>query len=197
VIWIPEDVWNDLLGAFAAAPSGVERVAYLDGVVINEAKPAGVVTTLVIPKAELQPGRYVISADAMSSAARHMRPNRLRRLVQVHTHGSDFTLHSCIDDRDAYSQHNGAASLVLPAHATSWPMPAEGTLHIRRDDGWRPLRGDDIRDVLRVVPSVIDQSDHHPEGAGPCPEPDSVKSRRTGIQAPRAALPRLWRRRDR
>jgi hypothetical protein len=153
VILIPETVWSTLLDEFARAAPNVERVAFLDGVV---AADIGVVTTVTIPDADLDPGSYDVSVDAMSEAGQHLRRHHLARLAQVHTHGGTSVRHSEKDDRRAYSQRIGAVSIVIPRHALDRPSALECGVHVRTTDGWRPLRHDQAASLIRLVPSALD-----------------------------------------
>jgi hypothetical protein len=155
---IPEGVWGELLDAFALAPRGHERIAYLDGLRLHDADGAlhGVVTTVTIPDATTSAGRYKVSAAAMDRAGAHFERYGLVRLAQVHTHGNHHVRHSRTDDQQAYSQRDGALSLVLPHHATRRPTPLHAGVHLRSPDGWVRVHGDDIHQVLRLVPSLID-----------------------------------------
>ncbi|MGW1271849.1 hypothetical protein [Streptomyces sp. NPDC002491] len=155
---IPEGVWGELLDAFALAPSGHERVAYLDGLRFHDAggEPHGVATTVTMPDATTSAGRYTVTAAAMDRAGAHFQRLGMVRLAQVHTHGNHQVGHSLTDDQRAYSQMDGALSLVLPHHAAGRPSPLHVGVHLRGPEGWVRVHGDDIHRVLRLVPSLID-----------------------------------------
>lgn len=155
---IPEAVWAELLDAFALAPPGHERVAYLDGIrfLDGDGVVHGVATTVTVPEAATSPGRYRVTAAAMDQAGAHFEPFALVRLAQVHTHGNHHVGHSRVDDQQAYSQMDGALSLVLAHHAVSRPAPGDGGVHLRGPGGWSRVHGDEIHQVLRLVPSLID-----------------------------------------
>jgi hypothetical protein len=155
---IPEPVWNALLRAFAVAPAGHERVAYLDGVRYRDRTGAvhGVATTVTVPDAVTSPGNFTVSALAMAQAGEHFEDLGLVRLAQVHTHGDRWVGHSTVDDRRAYSQRDGALSLVLPHHAAGRPAPWQAGVYIREPAGWRRVTGEEIDDVVRLVPGLID-----------------------------------------
>ncbi|HXA42241.1 MAG TPA: hypothetical protein VNV65_04910 [Candidatus Solibacter sp.] len=152
MITIPDCLWAAMLDALAASPPGVERVAYLDGV---GSLGDGVVTTVTIPDADLHPGWYDVSAEAISEAGRHLREHGLTRLVQVHTHGGAGRVHSGRDDEMAYSRRPGALSVVLPHHASRRPAPLEGTVHLRREAEWSVLDVDVAAEHLRIVPAHL------------------------------------------
>jgi len=135
-----------MLDAFSSTPKGFERVAYLDGVRWKDQSGSehGVVTTLVIPDAQLSPGNYRVVSEGIRRASEHLFDHGLVRLAQIHTHGNDWIGHSRTDDERAYSQRNGAVSIVLPFHATHRPSPLEGGVHVRTDGGW-----------IRIEPAVV------------------------------------------
>lgn len=157
MLTIPENVWLTMLDAFTTFPPGHERVAYLDGV--RHRGPKGhhaIATTVTVPDAVTTPGNFSVSAKAMERAGEHFAALGLVRLMQVHTHGNDHIDHSPVDDTRAYSQRDGALSVVLPHHGAGYPWPWQAGVHIREPAGWRRLHGDEINDVLRVIPAVID-----------------------------------------
>ena len=147
-----------MLDELAREATEVERVAYLDGVLYASegVKEIGVVTTLTIPDAYLSPGRFEVCAEAMSQAGKHLRADRLVRLVQVHTHPGEWVGHSRWDDAHAFSQLPGALSVVLPCHAHSRPGLEEAGVHLRTERGWLQLTEDEIDRYLRVIPAFRD-----------------------------------------
>ncbi len=158
MLTIPEPVWDTLLTAFAAAPPGHERVAYLDGIRFRgpDGIMHGIATTVTVPDAVTTPYNFQVSPDAMAQAGEHFTPLGLVRLAQVHTHGNACTRHSETDDQRAYSQRDGALSLVLPHHATGAPRPAQAGVHVREPVGWRRAHPDDAALLVRLVPGLID-----------------------------------------
>lgn len=158
MISIPDSQWDVLLDAFAQAPRGHERIAYLDGIRWTESKGRqhGVVTTVTVPDAVLTRGNYSVTADAMRNAGEHLFALGLVRLAQVHTHGTYWTDHSSTDDRRAYSRRDGAISIVLPHHARHRPNPEEGGVHLLDSGVWRRLGDDEVENVLRIIPTRID-----------------------------------------
>lgn len=153
MIVVPGLLWERMLAELPRGRPAVERVAYLDGVPMET---GGVVTTLTVPNATLEPRRYSVSAEAMSEAGQHLRAQGLRRLAQVHTHGGRWLGHSREDDRRAYSQQDGAASIVLPHHGKHLLTVADAGVHLREPDGWRRLKPHEVPDYLRVVPGFLD-----------------------------------------
>jgi len=153
MIILPDAMWERLLDELARHVEGVELVAYLDGV---RRDGVGVVTTVVLPDAELAPGYFTVPAEAMSQAGQHFRAHRLSRLIQVHTHGGAGCGHSWRDDEMAYSQTPGSLSLVLPFHTRRRPSPYDGLLHVRGAAGWRALTDDEARQTLRLIPAQLD-----------------------------------------
>jgi hypothetical protein len=185
VLTIPENVWLTMLDAFATFPPGHERVAYLDGIrQRGRYGHSAVTTTVTVPDAVTSRGHFSVSAAAMERAGNHFDALGLVRLAQVHTHGDDRTDHSSIDDRCAYSQRDGALSIVLPHHGAGYPWPWQAGVHVREPAGWRRLRGDEINKVLRLVPAIIDHR-REPWSAYPTATPEtsmatSHPSRRPG-----------------
>lgn len=164
VLSIPEPVWSLLLDAFASAPAGHERVAYLDGVRFrsDNGDLRAVATTVTVPDAVTSPGNYRVTAAAMERAGAHFDSLSLVRLAQVHTHGNRNVTHSWVDDQHAYSQMDGALSLVLPRHAAHRPSPRDAGVHVREAAGWRRVSQPEISQVLRLVPSLIDLRSGNP-----------------------------------
>lgn len=158
MISIPEALWDELLDRFAQAPRGVEKVAYLDGVRWTDSSghQHGVVATVIIPNALLTVGNYRVPAEAIAEAGRHMIEFGLVRLLQVHTHGNDWTDHSSVDDHLAYTRRDGGLSIVLPFHARRRPRPEEGGVHIRERGQWHRLRDSEVGGTVRLVPSIRD-----------------------------------------
>jgi hypothetical protein len=186
VLSIPEPVWNTLLHAFTTSPAGHERVAYLDGVRYRDRTGAvhGVATTVTMPDAVTSPGNYTVSATAMAQAGEHFEILGLVRLAQVHTHGNHWVGHSRADDGRAYSQLDGALSLVLPHHAAGQPAPWQAGVHLREPTGWRRVTGDEVNDVVRLVPGLIDHRSTSwsafPTGTKATSAGDSNRSDRSG-----------------
>jgi hypothetical protein len=158
VLTIPDSVWQTLLNAFATAPPGHERIAYLDGVRYRDrdGRVQGIATTVTVPAATTSPGNFTVSADAMAQAGEHFEVLGVVRLAQVHTHGNDYVDHSWVDDQRAYSQRDGALSLVLPYHAVGRPTLWQAGIHLREPTGWRRITGPDIDEVVRLLPTIID-----------------------------------------
>lgn len=158
---IPEALWQSVLDLFAEHESGVERVVYLDGFLLDETGYPGVspddqvhvAVTVVVPDAVLRPGNYVVSAEAVSVAGRHLLTGRMIRLAQVHSHGDDWVEHSAVDDDRAYSQRPGAISIVVPFHGTTRPPVTECGVHLRTETRWRRV---DPASVITIIPSVLD-----------------------------------------
>jgi len=157
MITIPETLWNRMLDEFQQERREVEQVAYLDGIVFEDAeKTVGVATTLTIPDAALEPGRFQVSAGAMSQAGKHFRSCGMQRLAQVHTHPTDWVGHSGWDDQWAYSQAIGALSIVLPHLARTRLNLAHAGVHLRTREGWRQLSEAEKSRRLRIVPGYLD-----------------------------------------
>jgi hypothetical protein len=158
VLTIPDTVWGALLDAFATAPRGHERIAYLDGVRYRDQTGAvqGIATTVTVPDAVTSPDNFTVSTTAMDQAGDHFDVLDLVRLAQVHTHGNNWVNHSWVDDQRAYSQRDGALSLVLPYHAAGRPTLWQAGIHVRELTGWRRVTSEEITTLIRLLPGVID-----------------------------------------
>jgi hypothetical protein len=146
-------IWETLLDEFRWPRSAVERVAYIDGIASGELKIA---TTLALPNAEMHPTYFTVSGDAMSEAGQHFRRFGMERLAQVHTHPGRDVRHSPFDDENAYSQLNGAVSLVLPQHARLRPELSDCGVHVRDDRGWRRMSARETEQMIRILPGCLD-----------------------------------------
>jgi hypothetical protein len=153
MIVLSELIWQALLDEFRWPRCAVERVAYIDGIVCGDIKLA---TTLTLPYAEMHPTYFAVSGEAMSEAGQHFRRFGMERLAQIHTHPGRDVRHSPFDDENAYSQIDGALSIVLPHHARRRPELSECGVHIRDDRGWRRLSVRDIEGAIRVLPGCLD-----------------------------------------
>ncbi len=153
MITIPDTIWTTMLAEFAKEKRQVEQVCYFDGMLLEH---SGVVTTMTIPRAKLEVGRFQVAPDAMSEAGKHLRALRFRRLAQVHTHPTEWTGHSPWDNEWAYSQLPGAISIVLPHFARRQPGLEQAGVHLRLDAGWRQLSPQEVPLQLRLIPGVLD-----------------------------------------
>ncbi len=153
MITIPDTIWSNMLAELAKEKRRVEQVCYFDGVVLEE---GGVVTTMTIPRAKLEAGRFHVAPDAMSEAGKHLRALRFRRLAQVHTHPTEWTGHSPWDNEWAYSQLPGAISIVLPHFARRQPRLEQAGVHLRLDAGWRQLSPQEVSQHIRLIPGILD-----------------------------------------
>ena len=115
-----------------------------------------VAVTVTVPDAVLRPQNYIVPAEAISEAGRHLRAERMMRVAQVHTHGDDWVEHSPTDDDRAYSQREGAISIVVPFHGSRRPTVAECGIHLRTPSGWRRSDGATVDAVVQVIPSKLD-----------------------------------------
>ena len=153
MITISADVWQQMLGEFSKERRRVEQVCYLDGFLTEH---VGVVTTLTIPLARLEPGRFEVSAEAMSQAGKHLRAHKLRRLAQVHTHPGEWVGHSEWDDEKAYSKKAGSISIVLPHYARNQPGLEDAGIHLHTGETWRQLDAHEAAQMVRIVPGFLD-----------------------------------------
>jgi hypothetical protein len=146
-------LWDVLLDEFRWPRRAVERVAYIDGLQFGEVEIA---TTLTFPDAAMHPSYFMVSGDAMSEAGKHFRVFGMQRLAQVHTHPGRDVRHSPFDDRNAYSQLDGAISVVLPEHARYRPELIDCGVYVRDAAGWRRLRNAEIVSRIRMIPGFLD-----------------------------------------
>lgn len=153
MLYIAADHWLRATRLLRRPPHDQEHVAYFDGIRFGE---EGVVTTVTAPNAESKNGSYTVSAEEMSAAGKHLIRHGLRRLAQLHTHPSDWTGHSSFDDEMAYSQRDGAISIILPNYGTCAPGLRDCGIHLREPFGWRELDFEEIDRSVTIVPSQID-----------------------------------------
>lgn len=153
MITIPDRLWTLMYDEFKRAKRKVERVGYLDGVLLDG---GGVATTLVIPNAQLEEGWYDVPTAAMSEAGAHFRTFKLVRLAQVHTHPKVWVEHSKRDKDKAYSQEVGAVSIVVPFNGKHRPEPQDCGVNLRELDGWRLVDAREAESIVRLVPAFRD-----------------------------------------
>lgn len=151
---VPAAIWQAAMTALRQRPHDRERVAYLDGP--RPQNDIAVVTTLTIPNADNHQGNFSVSADEMSRAGRHLRHLGLRRHAQIHTHPAGWTGHSQHDDKLAFSQRDGAISIVVAYFAGCAPGLSDCGIHTRDQHGWRELDAAEKTAVVQIVPSLVD-----------------------------------------
>jgi hypothetical protein len=151
---ISASLWQQALEELRIPPHNRERVAYLDGP--KTTGPLAVATTLTIPNSVEHEGYFDVLPEEMSRAGRHLKAFNMRRLAQIHTHPFGWVGHSEYDDRKAFSQREGAISIVVPHFAGCAPGPSECGLHLRGPSGWQELTGDERADLITIVPTLID-----------------------------------------
>lgn len=158
MLTLTDATWKQMLAMLATSPSGVERVAYLDGIRTGDDTSVGmgIVTTVTVPNAVQSAGHFTVSAEEMSRVGAHLRRHGLVRLAQVHTHPGHDTRHSPTDDESAYSRKAGAISIVLSWHAAGDPSPTDGTVHVHDGHGWRQLSQVDAEAFILVIPATVD-----------------------------------------
>jgi len=153
MIVLSQLIWDTLLEEFRWPRSAVERVAYIDGISAGELQVA---TTLTFPNAEMHPSYFTVSAEAMSEAGKHFRLFGMERIAQVHTHPGPRVKHSPFDDESAYSQTDGAVSIVIAQHARQRPSLTNCGVHVRDANCWRCLTAAQIEQAIRLVPGCLD-----------------------------------------
>lgn len=147
-------MWQTAMTALRTAPHDRERIAYLDG-----PRPTGdlaVATTVTLPGAEEREGSFYVAAAEMRRSGRHLRQMGLLRLAQIHSHPGGWTGHSSYDDEMAFSQRDGAISIVVPDFAGCAPGLADCGIHVRDPRGWRELDHTEKPDLVQIVPSLVD-----------------------------------------
>jgi len=153
MLTIPSLLWEGAIEAVRQPPHDRERVAYFDGLRFDG---DGVATTLTLPEVDEHSLNFFVSAESMSRAGFHLRSHDLRRLAQLHTHPQSWTGHSPYDDEMAYSQRDGALSIVVPHFAGCAPSLADCGVHIRASRGWLELAPDAVAREIAIAPSVVD-----------------------------------------
>lgn len=151
---IPAGTWQTGMRALRQPPHDRERVAYLDGP--RPEAGLAVVTTVTLPAADERAGNFYVSAQEMSRAGKHLRRMGLMRLAQIHSHPGGWTGHSPYDDEMAFSQRDGAISIVVPSFAGCAPGLADCGVHVRLAHGWHELNPDEKSDLVQIVPSLVD-----------------------------------------
>jgi hypothetical protein len=72
-------------------------------------------------------------------------------LVRLHTHGTDDTAHSPLDDSNFIIGHQGAISVVVPRFASQPIVLTDCSVYeLRHGYGWLRLRRDDIASRFHV-----------------------------------------------
>lgn len=154
---IPASAWRIAVENLRGPPHDRERVVYFDGPVPDGS--ISVVTTVTIPEVTNSAGHFQVSAANMSRAGKHLRRFDLLRLAQVHAHPTDWVGHSEYDDIMAFSQRDGAISIVVPDYAGCAPGLADCGVHVRGPGGWRQLSYAERAALILIVPSVIQFAD--------------------------------------
>lgn len=150
---IPVSVWQTATAALRQPPHDRERIAYLDGP--RPQNTLAVATTVTVPNADQHQGHFRVTADEMSRAGKHLRRLGLMRLAQIHSHPTDWVGHSGYDDAMAFSQRDGAISIVAPHFAGCAPGLSDCGVHVRDAAGWRELNPEETLSLVQIVPSVI------------------------------------------
>jgi hypothetical protein len=151
---IPATLWTEAIDILRRPPHDLERIVYLDGP--RPVVATAVATTLTVPFANEHEGHFYVTPDEMSRAGRHLRYLGMTRLAQLHTHPTDWTGHSLHDDEMAFSQRDGAISIVVPDFAGTAPGLQDCGIHIREAQGWRELNHREKPQTVRILPSLID-----------------------------------------
>lgn len=150
---IPTSIWEGMQLDFQRNRQRVEQVCFLEGYEVNDFK---VVTTCTFPNAKLDPRFFHIESEDISAAAKHLRKFDLRRLAQVHTHPTDWVGHSQYDDEHAYSQSEGALSIVLPNFGSQVVGLDQAGVFIRTQTKWFEIETEHRSQYVQIVPSRVD-----------------------------------------
>jgi hypothetical protein len=150
---LPATLWTEALGILRCSPHDRERILYLDG---PRGADPGVVTTITVPDADEHEGHFHVDPAQMRRAGRHLRRFGMTRLAQIHTHPAGWTGHSPHDDEMAFSQRDGAISIVIPDFAATAPGVLDCGVHVREAHGWRELDHTEKARTVKLVPSLID-----------------------------------------
>ena len=150
---IPSSVWEGMQSEFQKRRSRVEQVCFLEG---YEFRGQKVVTTFTFPRAELRRDFFHIDSEQISRAALHLRAFNLRRLAQVHTHPRDWVGHSEYDNDHAYSQSEGALSIVLPNYGLRTVNLDKAGVLVRTLSEWLEINPEDKANFVVIVPSKVD-----------------------------------------
>jgi len=150
---IPTFIWEGMQLEFQRNRQRVEQVCFLEGYDLNSSK---VVTTCTFPNAELHRQFFHIESQDISAAAKHLRKFDLRRLAQVHTHPTDWVGHSQYDDEHAYSQSEGALSIVLPNFGSKVVGLDQAGVLIRAQSEWLEIEPAERSRYVQIVPSRVD-----------------------------------------
>lgn len=153
MILLSQILFELLLDEFRWPRAAVERLAYIDGLGLGDLQIA---TTVTLPNAEMHPRYFTVSGAAMSEAGQHFRRFGMQRLAQVHTHPGIDVNHSPFDDENAYSQMDGALSIVMPSHACHRPILPDCGVHVREEAGWRRLSANEIETKIHMIPGCLD-----------------------------------------
>jgi len=156
ILIIPAATWQSAIAALRQPPHDRERVAYFDGPRSPPGIGIGIVTTLTLPNADERDGNFHVNASEMSRAGQHLRRLNLMRFAQIHSHPASWTGHSSYDDEMAFSQRDGAISIVVADFAGCSAGLADCGVHVRDAEGWRELDPVEKSAVVQTVPSVVD-----------------------------------------
>lgn len=155
-LYIPEYIW--VQGMQCVSPfgqHGLEAAVLFYGYVsqLNE----GVITTVVCPKQDNQPGYYEITPQSMSEVARKViMPFRMLILAQMHLHPGNMTEMSSVDKEHAANVSIiGGLQFIVPYYGQKHSQK-NLTVHERTRTGWR--KWDEAEKNSRIVflPSSVD-----------------------------------------
>lgn len=130
---IPEPVARQIEEILSRDRRNVEQILFLEGILADD---AAIAISVTVPDANLYPGRYSVTPEAISECAQHPLSLGLRRVAQLHTHPGPGVDHSNYDDANAYSFIDGAISIVVPFYGTRGFDPKFCGVHLCENGRW-------------------------------------------------------------
>ena len=143
-----------LLPSFRGPDGDHEGQVFLLGRELDELT---ILTTALAPDADHGRGHVFSDESQVATAARVARQAGLAILGQLHTHGRDYTEHSCGDDTLVLMPFEGMLSLIAPWYGRFGLRPLWSLgVHQYQDDGWALLTSESVREGFHIVASGID-----------------------------------------
>lgn len=157
VLFVPEEI---VVATWRALRPNAE--ATCEGVVMWAAPRAQydelqqVVTTVIVPRQRVGPGRYQLPADAVREMGQALRRRGLVNVAQVHSHPGEWVDHSDWDDAHTFSLRDGALSIVWPAFGRELPPADTWGVHECGGRIWRRLGPSEVGRRVVILPLVLD-----------------------------------------
>jgi hypothetical protein len=115
-----------------------------------------VVTTVIVPRQRVGPGRYELPADAVREMGGTLRRRGLVNVAQVHSHPDEWVGHSDWDDAHAFSLRDGALSIVWPTFGRELQRADAWGVHECSRRTWRRLAPSEAGRRVVILPLVLD-----------------------------------------